>query len=95
MSKSAPSTDSYAGKNPRCAQGCPEGMRCDYDECPGRAARSHIEPWMPTPEQPMFNEDALRDEIHKVWGEHGAHAEVYRMLCAEAFTPRSAIEPKS
>ena len=53
-----------------------------------KAARSEkVAPWMPTPEQPMFNEDALRDEIAKVWGAHGAHSEVYRMLCKLAFSP--------
>lgn len=26
----------YAGKNPRCAKGCPPETLCGYDECPGR-----------------------------------------------------------
>lgn len=30
-----------------------------------------------------FNEDALGREIIRVWGEHGAHAEVYGMLRAQ------------
>lgn len=34
-------------------------------------------PWLPTAKRPLFNEDTLRDEITRIWGEHGAHAEVY------------------
>jgi transposase len=28
----------------------------------------------------MFNEDSLRDDIQKVWGEHGAHVEVFDFM---------------
>ena len=28
----------------------------------------------------MFDEDKLGEEIARVWGEHGAHSEVYGML---------------
>lgn len=31
---------------------------------------------------PIFNEDALRQEIIGKWGEHGAHCEVFDMLLA-------------
>jgi hypothetical protein len=41
-------------------------------------------PWMPTAEQPNFDQRALKAEIAKIWGEHGAHAEVYRMLLRDA-----------
>jgi hypothetical protein len=32
----------------------------------------------------MFNEDTLREEIVKVWGEHGAHIEVFDHILAMA-----------
>lgn len=32
----------------------------------------------------MFNENTLYAEIAKVWGENGAHAEVYRDICEKA-----------
>jgi len=28
----------------------------------------------------MFNEDSLRADIVKIWGEHGAHIDVYDMI---------------
>lgn len=31
-----------------------------------------------------FNEYTLQEEIHKTWGEHGAHSDVYRMLLKQA-----------
>jgi hypothetical protein len=31
----------------------------------------------------VFNEETLRAEIARVWGEHGAHMEVYDMLCRD------------
>lgn len=31
-------------------------------------------------EKPIFNENSLGNEITRVWGEHGAHSEVYSML---------------
>ena len=38
---------------------------------------------MNTPsETPLFNEAKLGEEICRVWGRHGAHAEVYGMLQA-------------
>lgn len=32
----------------------------------------------------MFDEKTLYEEIIKTWGEHGAHADVYRALCTRA-----------
>lgn len=32
----------------------------------------------------LFNENSLYADIVKVWGEHGAHADVYRELCKKA-----------
>lgn len=32
----------------------------------------------------IFNEESLRKEIIKIWGEHGAHCEVYDMLLTMA-----------
>lgn len=43
-------------------------------------ASETLSPWEPTPEVPVFDELALAYEIERVWGEHGAHSEVYRML---------------
>jgi hypothetical protein len=31
-------------------------------------------------DQPIFNEVTLRHEIERVWGAHGAHADVYDTL---------------
>ena len=45
------------------------------------ATASGVSPRMP--HYPKFNEDALGAEIERVWGSHGAHAEVYRMLREE------------
>lgn len=33
---------------------------------------------------PTFNEVSLYEAICQMWGENGAHADVYRMLCKEA-----------
>jgi hypothetical protein len=38
---------------------------------------------MPT-EGKLFNEQSLYNEIVKIWGLHGAHAEVYKMVCEKA-----------
>lgn len=32
----------------------------------------------------MFNEKSLYEDIVKTWGENGAHADIYRMLCTRA-----------
>lgn len=32
----------------------------------------------------LFNEDTLRAEIVKVWGEHGAHVDVFDHILKEA-----------
>lgn len=41
---------------------------------------------------PMFDEDALGKEIARIWGEHGAHAEVYSMLRHENSELRKKLE---
>lgn len=51
---------------------------------PVYAAPSAATGWKPTPEHPHFDEEALRAEIARVWGEHGAHADVYGMLLRDA-----------
>lgn len=38
-----------------------------------------------------FDENTLREEIHKVWGAHGAHAQVYEMLIKRARLNERAI----
>lgn len=47
----------------------------------------------------MFDQNALYKDICKVWGEHGAHADVFRVLCKKAevelapvATPEESIE---
>lgn len=39
--------------------------------------------WQPTPENPHFDAGALRHEIARVFGEHGAHMEVFKELVHE------------
>ena len=40
----------------------------------------------------IFNEQKLRAEIAKTWGEHGAHIEVYDMLLKKANVIKSVCE---
>lgn len=41
-----------------------------------------------------FDENKLYTEIVRVWGEYGAHAEVYRALCKLAGLPLREISGK-
>lgn len=40
----------------------------------------------------IFDKQTLLDEIIKTWGEHGAHAEVYKQLIAECQHTQSLQE---
>ena len=46
-----------------------------------------MKPSVASTEEKVFDEHALLREIEKVWGAHGAHAEVYRMLLASRCGP--------
>lgn len=37
----------------------------------------------------MFNEETLREEIAKTWGDHGEHMEVYDMLLSKRAKPKT------
>jgi hypothetical protein len=39
----------------------------------------------------IFNEDSLFQEITKIWGEYGAHAEVYQMLLKDRREQKETI----
>lgn len=43
----------------------------------------------------MFNEKTLLEEIERVWGKHGAHAEVYRDMLKKVDQHKIANPTKS
>ena len=42
----------------------------------------------------MFNEQSLYNDIVRVWGPHGAHAEVYKHICEKVGLALSDPEPE-
>ena len=39
-----------------------------------------MKPWVASMDNRTFNEDALKYEVARIWGEHGAHSEVLAMM---------------